>query len=107
MKKTSISLFIVFAFLSSCPQVNKKIVIAGKWQIVYITPSDNIKPNDEQAAFTWLNIFTDRTSITSRNDSLFVHNHYQSKYKLKNGARFYKKEDDLPKINNTNSAMTL
>jgi hypothetical protein len=95
MKNTIVSLVIFLAFLSSCSQINEKL--GGKWQVVYIIPSDNIKTDGEQTAFTWLNILSDKSTITFRNDSLFVNNHFQSIYKLKNSAIHYNKEGDFLK----------
>ncbi len=95
MKNTIVSLLIFFAILTSCSQIGEKV--EGQWQVLFIAPSDNIKSDGEQTAFTWLNILSDKSSIIFRNDSLFVNSHFQSKYKLENSAIYYKKDDTFLK----------
>ncbi|PMB20543.1 hypothetical protein CEN47_21870 [Fischerella thermalis CCMEE 5319] len=95
MKNRIVSLVIFLALLTSCSKKSEKV--EGNWQVVYITPSENIKSDGEQTAFTWLNILSEKSSITFRNDSLFVNNNFHSKYKLQNSEIYYKKGDDFLK----------
>jgi len=95
MKNRIVSLVIFLALFTSCSKKSEKV--EGNWQVVYITPSENIKSDGEQTAFTWLNILSEKSSITFRNDSLFVNNNFHSKYKLQNSEIYYKKGDDFLK----------
>jgi len=94
MKNKIVSLLIFFALLTSCSQSKK---VEGEWQLLYVIPTDSIKSDVEQAAFAWLNILSDKSIITFRNDSLFVNNQFQSIYKLKNSAIYFKEGDSLIK----------
>ncbi len=95
MKSTIVSLIISLALLTSCSKKSKKV--EGNWQIIYITSSENIKSDGEQTVFAWLNILSEESSITFRNDSLFVNNHFHSKYKLLNSEIYYEKRDNFLK----------
>ncbi|HOL74142.1 MAG TPA: hypothetical protein PLM87_00785 [Bacteroidales bacterium] len=94
MKNKIVYLLILFALLTSCSQSKK---VEGEWQFLYITPIDSIKSEGDLLAFAWLNILADTSIITFRNDSLFVNNLFQSKYKLKNSAIYFKEGDSLIK----------
>lgn len=95
MKYTIISLAFLLGLFTSCTRTSEKI--EGQWQVIYITPSDNIESDGEQTAFTLLNILSDQSSIAFRNDSLFVNNDFKSKYKLKNSSLYYAKNNDFQK----------
>ncbi|MDI3480220.1 MAG: hypothetical protein PWQ14_1366 [Rikenellaceae bacterium] len=94
MKNKIVYLLILFALLTSCSQSKK---VEGEWQFLYITPIDSIKSEGDLLAFAWLNILSDKSIITFRNDSLFVNNQFQSIYKLKNSAIYFKEGDSLIK----------
>lgn len=92
MKNKIVYLLILFALLTSCSQSKK---VEGEWQFLYITPIDSIKSEGELLAFLWMNVLSDTSIITFRNDSVFVNNHFQSKYKLKNSTIYFKEGDSL------------
>jgi hypothetical protein len=96
MKYTIISLAVLLAIFTSCARTSDKL--EGRWQIIYITPSDNIKSDGEQTAFTWLNILSDQSSLAFRNDSIFVNNDFKSKYKLENNSLYYQKDNAFQKV---------